>query len=422
MPTYNARDVAVKRASLENARCLLGSATPSTESYVNVQMGRYNMATLEARHSGHKSSVEVFDAKQHLQFTNLNQRTIKKISRSSLVRFENNVIIPPILERIRENKERGEQSMVILNRRGYANFALCSACGSALQCPKCSVSTTLHSHCEIERCHYCGFETKTRKACTSCGSSELVAMGAGTQNLEHELASNIPGLRVARLDRDVLTSNTRLGDLLKQFRSGDIDCLVGTQLLAKGHDFPRVTLIAIIHVEDGLFLPDFRASERTFQLLTQAAGRAGRGSTPGTVLVQSLIIGHPVIELALEENVRGFLEREIELRKLAWHPPLSRQILIEINTRTQAESVETGESVRAQIVAHWKQQAIPPSEARIVGPQPATLEKIKNIFRAQIAITTSKKYLPAKLIPDSLLQDKNLAKKLRFDVDPQSFL
>jgi primosomal protein N' (replication factor Y) len=247
-------------------------------------------------------------------------------------------------------------------------------------------------------------------------------MGAGTQNLEHELASNIPGLRVARLDRDVLTSNTRLGDILKQFRNGDVDCLVGTQLLSKGHDFPRVTLIAIIHVEDGLFLPDFRASERTFQLLTQAAGRAGRGSTPGSVLVQSLVIGHPVIELALEANVSGFLEREIELRSLAWHPPVSRQILIEINTKTQSESVETGEIVREQIVAHWKQQSIPHTEARIVGPQPATLEKLKNIFRAQIAITTSKRYHPSKLIPESLLKDKNLSRKLRFDVDPQSFL
>ncbi len=422
MPCYNARDVAVKRATLENSLCVLGSATPSLESYANVKQGRYNLAILEARHSGFKSQVNVYDAKQYLSFPSVNQRTLKKISRSSLLQFENNVNIPPNIEKIRENKERGEQSMVILNRRGFANFALCTSCGNALLCPNCSVSTTLHSRCATERCHYCGFETPTRKLCSACGSHDIVAMGAGTQNLEDELTNSIPGLRVARLDRDVLTSNTRLGEILHNFRSGDLDCLVGTQLLAKGHDFPRVTLIAIIHVEDGLFLPDFRASERTFQLLTQAAGRAGRGKIPGTVAVQSLVIGNPVIDLALQTDVQGFLEREMQIRTLAWHPPLTRQILIEISSKTQDEGIEIGELVREDIVEHWKKQQIDPTEARLVGPQPATLEKLKNIFRVQLSITTLKKYHPAKLIPEKLLSDKNLSRKLRFDVDPQSFL
>ncbi len=422
MPCYNARDVAVKRASLENARCILGSATPSLESYTNVKQGRYNLAVLESRHSGHKSRVEVFDAKKYLQFTNLNQRTIQKISRSSLVKFDNNVIIDPILDLLRQNKERGEQSMVILNRRGYASFALCSSCGSSLQCPHCSVSTTLHAHCATERCHYCGFETPTRKHCSSCGGTEIVAMGAGTQNLETELQQNISGLRLTRLDRDVLTSNTRLGEILKSFRNGEVDCLVGTQLLSKGHDFPRVTLIVVVHVEDGLFLPDFRASERTFQLLTQAAGRAGRAALPGVVAVQSLAIGNPVIELALEGNVTGFLERELELRKLAWHPPFTRQILIEIKTSKMEKSLEIGNSVREKIVAHWKSVGIHPSEARIIGPQPATLEKLKNVFRSQIAITATKNNVPSKLIPESVLNNKNFSKYIRFDVDPHSFL
>jgi primosomal protein N' (replication factor Y) len=422
MPCYNARDVAVKRASLENSRCVLGSATPSLESYTNVQQKRYALATLDNKHSGFISLVEVFDAKNWLEFSSLNKRAIQKISRSSLVKFENNVIIPPIVERIRENRNAGEQSMVILNRRGYANYAMCTSCGNALQCPRCSVSTTLHAKCATERCHYCDFEVATRTACPSCGCDTLVAMGAGTQNLEQELAANVPGLRVARLDRDMLTSNTRLSEILRGFRDGEFDCLVGTQLLSKGHDFPRVTLIAIIHVEDGLFLPDFRATERTFQLLTQAAGRSGRGAKPGRVVVQSLIHKHPVIDLALSGNVSEFLEREIQIRRMAWHPPITRQILIEVNSPKADDAMAKGQIVRETLVAHWKTHGFSPDEVRLIGPHPATLEKLRNIYRVQLAITATRKHHPAKLIPECLLFNAALSRSLRFDVDPQSFL
>jgi primosomal protein N' (replication factor Y) len=422
MPCYNARDVAVKRASIEDARCILGSATPSLESFANVRQQRYGLAVLSNKHSGFTSEVEVFDAKLWLEFSSLNKRAIKKISRSSLVKFENNIIIPPIMERLRENQQRGEQSMVILNRRGYANYAMCTSCGSALQCPRCSVSTTLHAKCATERCHYCDFEIPTRTSCPNCHSDSLVAMGAGTQNLEQELAINIPGLRVVRLDRDVLTSNSRLGEILRGFRNGESDCLVGTQLLSKGHDFPRVTLIAIIHVEDGLFLPDFRATERTFQLLTQAAGRAGRGNRPGRVVVQSLVKGHPVIDMALSGDVTGFLEREIQIRSMSWLPPATRQILIEVNSTRPDDAMAKGQSVREHLVAHWKILGLPAEEVRLIGPHPATLEKLRNVYRVQLAITSLRKHHPAKLVPESLLADSQLLRSLRFDVDPQSFL
>ena len=247
-------------------------------------------------------------------------------------------------------------------------------------------------------------------------------MGAGTQNIEAELAQSLPELRVARLDRDMLTSNTRLSTLLDDFRKGQIDCLVGTQILSKGHDFPKVTTVAILHVEDGLFLPDYRSAERTFQLLTQAAGRAGRGQLAGRVLVQSLARGHPVVDAALSGNVQSFLAGELEMRTLGWHPPLCRQILFEFHSKSESEALKLGNLVRAELVEHWKKRGLLPEEVRLCGPYPATLEKLREEFRFQVCISAQKHLRPQALVPQELPFRRELAGKMRIDVDPYSFL
>ncbi|MCA2960733.1 MAG: primosomal protein N', partial [Silvanigrellales bacterium] len=313
-PCYNARDVAVKRAALEHAACVLGSATPSLETWANAKAGRYGLARLEARFQEGALEVDIIDAR--LYFPNASKRGAKRGAHasavrsgsgfdggergvpavredeggraSSLVAFAGKSVTPPVFDALAAAKARGEQAMIIVNRRGYANYALCRGCGESLRCPHCSVTTTLHDFGRTELCHYCGFTRPALPSCPKCGSVDLEKMGTGTQNIEAEIREVLRDFRLARLDRDVLTSNTRLTGLLADFREGRLDGLVGTQILSKGHDFPKVSLVVMLHVEDALLLPDFRSSERTYQLVAQSAGRAGRAGLPGKVLVQSL--------------------------------------------------------------------------------------------------------------------------------------
>lgn len=420
-PCYHARDVAVMRAHLEGGRCVLGSATPSLESYFNWQAHKYNRVVLAARAVGQLPSVEVIDVRKQFG-ERLGAKKANSPTRSSFISFHENLITDAVTERLAKTKASGHQSMIILNRRGYASYALCRVCGNSLRCPNCSVTTTLHKHGTREVCHYCGFQRARSEKCLDCGNTELIAMGAGTQNLETELARLLPELRVDRLDRDVLTSQTRLSEVISRFRQHEVDCLIGTQILAKGHDFSNVTLVVILHVEDGLFLPDFRSSERTFQLITQSAGRSGRGENAGTVLIQSLIPGHPVVELATRQDSDAFLAREIEQRKLGWHPPVSRQILFEFEQRTESEAMALAGQFRDRLTEHWAQLELPRDEVRIAGPYPATLEKLRGKHRVHICVSSVKKHLPKVLVPPRLLSEKAFFGKVRCDVDPYSFL
>ncbi len=418
-PSTHSRDVAVKRGQLENARCVLGSATPSLESYANVHANRYQHVQLLARHSGHWPEFSIVNAKESLQ---VSQTQLTKARRLSSVTFQENVLTPEVIKAIQASHDGGGQSMIILNRRGYAHFGMCRNCGEALKCPHCAVTTTLHKFGRQEICHYCGFTRARPDACPECGQESIEARGAGTQNIEAEVQRCFPQLRVARLDRDVLTSNTRLTEVIESFRSGQTDCLVGTQILAKGHDFPRVTLVVVLHVEDGLQLPDFRSSERTFALLSQAAGRAGRGSTAGKVILQSLLPEHPVIQFALQNDVDGFLSRELSLRTLGWHPPLSRLILFEFSDISESKALHLGENLRARLVEFWKQSGFLPEDVRICGPYPAALEKLRNEYRFQMTIAAARNLMPGRLVPKEILAHKDFVNKIKIDVDPHSFM
>lgn len=416
-PCYQARDVAVKRSQLEGALCVLGSATPSLESFYNAQTQKYTYVKLERRVTGALPSTEIVDAKKFLSGS-----FKKNMVRSSLVKFSGSIIAPEIVDVLKQTYERGEQSMVILNRRGFSNYCLCSTCGNALRCPHCAVSTTLHKRGETELCHYCGFTRKTLTSCPECSSPALVAMGAGTQSVEAELESLLPQLKFARLDRDVLTSNTRLVEVLTNFAKGETHCLIGTQLLAKGHDYSKTTTVVILHVEDALFIPDFRASERTFQLVTQASGRAGRGAGVGTVILQSLITNHPVIELAIANDVNGFADRELQIRRGGWLPPFTRQILIEFAGKNESATLQLAKSMKEEIIKYWKSENIPPDDARLVGPHPATLERLREEYRFHICVSSLKKWIPQKIIPMVCTQPSKDGIKVRVDVDPYSFL
>lgn len=418
-PCYHARDLAVKRAQLEGARCVLGSATPSLESYLNADRGKYKRVLLNVKHSRQNCRSELFQFRPKLHSTGGLSRGVV---RSSQFSFQGHAIAPGIIELLSKVHARGEQSMVILNRRGFAQFALCGDCGTALQCPHCSVSTTLHARGTKELCHYCGFTRPLLQHCTSCGSSKLVQMGMGTQNIEHEISERIPGLVVDRLDRDVLTSQTRLSEIISRFRDGQTHCLVGTQMLSKGHDFPRVTLVVILNVEDGLFIPDYRASERTFQLLCQASGRTGRGELPGLIAVQALGASHPVVSLALGSQVEQFLIEELKLRQLGWHPPVCRQILIEMQHSSEAHLMHMGSVLQKELSSAWISAGFSPQNVRLTGPMPAVLAKLKGQHRVHLIISAQREIHPSRLVPSELLFRKDFQNLIKIDVDPFSFI
>lgn len=397
-PCYNARDVAVMRAKLEGACCLLGSATPSLETYGNTKNGKYKYIELKNKYF---NSTEI---KYHLFETQKAQITAE------------------VLDLIRANYLKGFQTLVLLNRRGFVNYALCADCKSALTCPHCSVSTTIHNYGKREICHYCDFNCEIRTICPNCQSNQFIFKGIGTQNIEAILHKDIPDIKIERLDRDNLVRKDNLTKILNRFLNKEIDCLVGTQMLAKGHDFENVTLIIILNLEDGLLLPDFRSAEKTFHLLTQAIGRVGRGKYEGTVALQSAIKNHFVINCALQKDTILFLEEELKNRKRAHLPPYSRLILIEIKHKDKIKAEKYAQQLKTICLNYWKKMGYHSEDFFLSGPYDAPIEKIKQVYRLHICIHTSKNYHPYQCIPEMFYLDQKLKTVFKIDVDPQNFI
>lgn len=367
---YHGRDLAVVRGRFAGAVVVLGSATPSLETLHNANDGRYTRLALPHRvdDSRPMPAVELVDLRG------------REVERSSDTIAPSHLLSPRLLEALQETVERGEQAIVFLNRRGHSTVVLCRDCGTALSCNHCSVALTWHERGRRLTCHYCNWRRGVPDTCENCESTRLLYAGAGTEKLEDELAAAVPGARVARLDRDTAGSAARLEKLLARFSRHEFDVLVGTQMVAKGHDFPGVTLVCVLLADSGLHQPDFRAAERTAQLLTQVAGRAGRGEKPGRVLVQTFAPEAPSIAALTEHDYAGFAEDELPERKALGYPPFGRLCLIRIDGEKEAEAGRVATILARQI-----------KEARIeglslLGPAPAPLERLRGRYRFQVLL------------------------------------
>jgi len=366
---YNARDVAVVRSRHQGCSLILGTATPSVESYHNVKQEKFRYSVLTRRPTGQPlPKGEVVDLRQE-GFPKRQETRGLMLSR-------------PLREALMEVYASGHQSLLFLNRRGYARVVTCVQCGETLMCPRCSVSLTLHKPANALRCHYCGFSRRLPEKCEACGGT-LIQMGGGTQRLEEEVLGVLPEARVARLDRDTMQKRSLYEVVLRRLREREIDILIGTQMIVKGHDYPGIVLMGIVTADQSLRFPDFRASERTFQLLTQASGRCGRGDIPGRVIIQTFSPDHYSIRHAVHHDFVGFYEEEIGFRKELGYPPFTRLAAIRISG-PNFNAVEE-KSLRIATVGR-QVSAVRKGAVHVLGPSPALLSRLKNRYRWQILL------------------------------------
>jgi primosomal protein N' (replication factor Y) len=401
-PRYHGRDVAIVRARDAGAVVVLGSATPSLESRYNAERGKYERLLLPERvESRPMPVVEVVDTRQEF----LETRKQATFSRA-------------LIDAVTERLDNGEQSMLLLNRRGFSSFMTCRACGERLECPNCSVTLTFHRRDRRMLCHYCNFSTRVPERCPQCDSDHIQFLGIGSERVEDELHGAFPRARIARIDRDTTGGKRDYEDILAKFRRGEFDILVGTQMIAKGHDIANVTLVGIVSADTGLGLPDFRAAERTFQLLTQAAGRAGRGTTPGIVLMQTINPDHYAIRFAAEQDYEKFYAKEIEFRRLMHYPPFGALANVMVRGTREEEAL-----ARSAALGRLLNPA--PEGVKILGPAAASLARLKNEYRYQMLIKTSSR----KRLNEILGQVRKFAvaekwnpTALMIDVDPITIL
>ena len=363
-PRYHARDVAVVRAKMEKAVVLLGSATPSLESFFNATRGKYQLATLTQR----------IDDKQMPQIRIIDLRQERRKQKSAAILSEK------LSSAIAERLENREQTILFLNRRGFSTSLLCSECGEARECPNCSVALTFHRQIARLSCHLCGHTAAVPKKCPACGKDSLIYAGFGTEKVESNVSALFPQAVVRRMDADSMTRKEAYRDTLRAFRSGKIDILVGTQMIAKGLHFPNVTLVGIINADLALHLPDFRAGERTFQLLTQVAGRAGRGEVRGEVFVQTYTPFSPSIQFARHHDFQGYFEQELEFRERCDFPPFKHAMLI-----TARSAHEGRAKLSAETLVRRLKEALG-AEFIIGDATPAPLEKLQGQFRFHILL------------------------------------
>jgi primosomal protein N' (replication factor Y) len=363
-PRYNARDMAVLRGKREGAAVLLGSATPSLESWHNCQTGKYRLVRLNQRVDDKSMPI-------------VNVLDLRRPNRNDP---EGGILSRPLRTAIEGRMEKGEQTILFLNRRGFSTSMICEACGHVCECPDCSVSLTYHRAAERIVCHICGHSSRAPKACPKCSDPKIRHAGTGTQKVEEALKRIFPKARIARMDADSMTRKEAYRETLGAFKEGRIDILIGTQMIAKGLHFPNVTLVGIVNADLGLHVPDFRAGERTFQLLTQVSGRAGRGEMEGEVFVQTFTPFSPSIQFARHHDFEGFMEQEMEFRRSFGYPPFGRMAMITLRG-TMLERVEFS----AQTLSRKLKAAAP--EGVIVGEGvPAPLEKAKTYYRFQVSL------------------------------------
>jgi primosomal protein N' (replication factor Y) len=402
-PRYNGRDVAIVRGQRAGAVVVLGSATPSMETYYNAMSGKYERVVLERR---------VLDRP-------LAAATIVDMREEYAAAGPDAILSRALVAAIEQRLERREQSLILLNRRGFATAVFCRQCAGTLECPNCSVSLVVHGEGSATRaqCHYCNYSVRVPGRCSLCAGPYLEQAGFGTERVEAEVKRLCPGARVARLDRDAIRRRGALTELLSRFRAGSLDVLVGTQMIAKGHDFPRVTLVGVISADVGLGLADFRASERTFQLLTQVAGRAGRGEQAGEAIVQTLYPTHHSVQLACRQDYVAFYERELRYRRAMRYPPLVSLVNVIVRARTFSGAMDDGTDIAQRL-----RSAEFDREFSVLGPAPAPLGRLRGEYRAQLIIKGANRKRMREALLSVLAARPDLSRRTTVDIDPVSVL
>ena len=403
-PRYHARDVAIVRARMNKGVCVLGSATPSVESYHNSESGKSTrLELLQRATSGVLPAVTLIDMR-HEHLENPGQ-----------------LVLSPILEKeIQQRVDAREQVILLLNRRGFSPVVMCPACGWVAECEDCQVSLTYHSSGSTLRCHYCSASRPKPEVCDQCGFNPLVYLGLGTQKAEDYLLRTFANARVERMDADTTSGKGGHAKILGRFAAGQIDILIGTQMLAKGHDYPGVTLVGVINADAGLTLPDFRASEQAFQLLTQVSGRAGRGEKPGEVYIQTYRPKHYAIDAAASHDYEGFYAKEIIYRKEAGYPPFRR--MVNFMLEATDPMIAQRESMRLRRIACEQIEGLGYRGMALLGPAPATIRRVKKKYRWNFAImsrSATRLNAVARAVRDAFAESGNNSKvKLKIDLDP----
>lgn len=402
-PRYHARDVAVMRAHFENAVAVLGSATPSLESFHNSQSGKYTLCRMPDRIDSRKLPViRVVDMRREM----LRQKGFSIFS-------------TPLKSAIQLRLERGEQVILYLNRRGYASSMLCTKCGYVAMCPECSVTLSYHRQAQQLKCHFCGHHQRAPLKCPepSCADPGIRYSGIGTEKLEEAVSKLFPHARMARMDSDTMTHRRDYERTLLRFKMGKLDILLGTQMIAKGLDFPRVTLVGIVYADVGLHFPDFRSGERTFQQITQVAGRAGRGEVEGEVIVQTFTPAHSAIQFGRRQDFEGFYSEEVRFREPLSYPPFNHLTKIECTAVQESKAEFVAENIKRLL--HERVG----NSVRVLGPAPAPMARLRGRFRYQLLLRDARRK-NLKMILRSILQElpRSGDVMVTADVDPVQML
>lgn len=402
---YHGRDIAIVRGKIHNSVVILGSATPSVKSYNNAKIGKYTLLQMDQRVGDSrlpKVTIVDINAKNRKQPTT--------------------IIGTELLAKMRENKERNKQSILLLNRRGFSASLICKDCGTPVQCEHCNVSLTLHKRKDKLLCHYCGFTQQKNPVCVECRSFDLAPAGIGIERVEEEVSDLMPEADIMRLDSDIAVDRKQFISVLSKMHNREIDILIGTQMIAKGHHFPHVTLVGVVWADGGMSLPDYKAAERTFQLLTQVTGRAGRGESPGEVVIQTMRPDHYVIEYAKNHCYESFYDHELKLRERPAFPPFVRLVLIRIRGKVEEKVRLSGVAV-----ARFSRKMIVDQGLgiEVLGPVPAPLDKIKDNYRWQILFKgyeTVQLHHLCKYINARVKELLSSTCSLTVDVDPENMM
>ena len=403
VPRYHARETAIARAQMCGARVVLGSATPSVESYDRAKQGQYRLFEMKERVSARPlPSVYTVDLREELRNGN------------------RSIFSDKLRELITDRLEKKEQIMLFINRRGVAGFVSCRSCGEVIKCPHCDVSLNLHNNGKLV-CHYCGYEQPMVKECPSCGSPYIGGFKAGTQKIEEMVKRQFPTARVLRMDLDTTRKKGGYEEILSAFANGEADILIGTQMIVKGHDFPNVTLVGVLAADLSLHISDYRAAERTFQLLTQAAGRAGRGHRQGEVVIQTYQPEHYSVVTAAEQDYEAFFEQEIFLREMMHYPPKWHMLVIHAAGAQEMLVKQAQDVLKYKILTQSDDEK---SSLQVIGPADAAVSKINDIYRKMLyakaadyqKLVSIKNMLEEYIRIDPAFRNVNI----QFDFDPMN--